>query len=505
MHAHEIHTLHLGCAAPRMRLLAAMLASGALLTSTAALADGTDNCPGADITVLPFNDTGTTIGANNTVTAIPAGCSNYTTNAGPDKIYQLVIATAGSLTVTVTPDAGSGYDTSIYLLNDAVFACPAGTGSTAPAGSCVAGSDAGLTNIAESFTVPSLAAGTYHLYVDSFYSTGSAGSPNRHNGPFTLAITGTAVLGGGTSADLSITKDDGVSTVTAGSSTTYTIIASNAGPGDVTGATVTDNFPAACTSVSYTSVAAGGASGNTASGSGNINDTALNLPSGSSVTYTATCNIAAGGTGSLSNTATISSATDDPNPNNNSATDIDTIVLPPPEQANLSVTLTDAPDPVNVGDTITYTATVSNAGPDAAENVDLNVPLPAEVAFASITPGTATCTTPAVGVSGTVNCDWTSIGASGGATVVITATATAPSATGGSGAVATATVDSDTDDPNTANNSATTFTTINAAGPGPGGGDQPVVATVPTLGSYATALLGALLGLLGVAAFRRRS
>lgn len=371
MHAQDIHVLHKGRNTPHMKLLAAMLASGALLVSTAAMADGTDSCPGTDVSALPFNDSGTTIGGDNTVNAIPLACNgSYTQVAGADKIYQLVVSAPGSLTVTVTPS--SGYDTSIYLLDGGVSACPAGTANVISSG-CVAGSDSATANGAETFTVPVLAAGTYHLFVDSFY-TATGANAGRH-GPFTLSITGTAVVG-----------------------------------------------------------------------------------------------------------------------------------VPDPDEANLSVTLTDAPDPVNVGDTITYTATIFNAGPDAAENVDLNIPLPAEVAFASITPGTATCTTPAVGASGTVNCDWTSIGASGGASVVITTTAMAPSATGGSGATATATVDSDADDPNPGNNFAMTFTTINAApdpGPGPGG-VEPTYVTVPTLGSYATALLGALLGLFGFAAFRRR-
>lgn len=129
------------------------------------------------------------------------------------------------------------------------------------------------------------------------------------------------------SADLSITKTDGVGSAFLGGTTSYTIVATNAGPSAVTGATVADTFPAACASVSYTSVAAGGATGNTTGpASGNINDTALNLPVGASVTYTATCTIALTATGTLVNTATIASGVSDPNPDNNSATDTDTLI-----------------------------------------------------------------------------------------------------------------------------------------------------------------------------------
>ena len=310
---------------------ALLLLSAAIFLPSAAFADGNDACPGATISALPFNDTGTTIGGDNTINAhATAACTGYTASAGPDKIYRIVVATAGSLTITVTPS--SGYDTSIYLLNDAVTACPAGTGNTAAAAACVDGADSGLTNTAETVTAAALPAGNYSFYVDSFYSAGSAGSPNRHNGPFTIAVSGTAVLGGGTAADTSITKTDGVTSVIAGGSTTYTITASNAGPGVITDGTVADTFPAACTSVAWTCAgAAGGVCA--ANGSGNINDATVDLPVGGSVTYTATCNISGAASGSLVNTATVANqaGTPDPTPGNNSATDTDTITtnVPP--------------------------------------------------------------------------------------------------------------------------------------------------------------------------------
>ncbi len=67
--------------------------------------------------------------------------------------------------------------------------------------------------------------------------------------------------------------------------TTYTIVVSNNGPSDAIGATVTDVLPAAIASDTFTAVATGGASGFTAGGSGNINDT-VNMPAGSTITYT---------------------------------------------------------------------------------------------------------------------------------------------------------------------------------------------------------------------------
>ena len=109
-------------------------------------------------------------------------------------------------------------------------------------------------------------------------------------------------------------------TATPGESTTYTLVVSNAGPSNVSDALVTDSFPTEL-SCTYTSVAAGGASGNTPAGAGNIGDT-LVLPVGGSVTYTAPCDIDPDATGILANTASVSSAArTDPEPGNDSATD----------------------------------------------------------------------------------------------------------------------------------------------------------------------------------------
>jgi uncharacterized repeat protein (TIGR01451 family) len=64
------------------------------------------------------------------------------------------------------------------------------------------------------------------------------------------SVATTVIAGPEGSADLSITKTDGITSVTAGGSLTYTIRASNAGPDNATGATVTDTFPAFVSSTS---------------------------------------------------------------------------------------------------------------------------------------------------------------------------------------------------------------------------------------------------------------
>jgi uncharacterized repeat protein (TIGR01451 family) len=146
----------------------------------------------------------------------------------------------------------------------------------------------------------------------------------------TLPANGTiqvdAAICAGSSANLGITKTDGVTTVNPGQGITYTIVASNAGPSAVTGATVTDNFPSpALTGVNWTCVGAGGGTC-PAGGAGNIN-ALVNLPVGGTATFTATATVSPGATFGFSNTATVAPpmGTTDPVPGNNSARDTDAV------------------------------------------------------------------------------------------------------------------------------------------------------------------------------------
>ena len=118
--------------------------------------------------------------------------------------------------------------------------------------------------------------------------------------------------------------------------------------------------------------------------------------------------------------------------------------------ANLSLTKSDAPDPVAVGSLLTYTIVVSNAGPNSADGVTVRDTLPMGMTFVSAhsTQGTCTGTDDVVCNIGTlVN------GAS--ATVTITV-----SPTSGGVLTNTANVGSNTTDPDTTNNESTTTTTV---------------------------------------------
>jgi len=124
--------------------------------------------------------------------------------------------------------------------------------------------------------------------------------------------------------DLRVTVTDGKSAAVAGTKNTYTIVVINGGPSDVTGATIQDTFPAGLDGVTFTASQTGGASGFTATATGNINDT-VNMPAMSRIIYKATGIISASVSGSISDTASVTSGVSDPNTANNTATDTDTL------------------------------------------------------------------------------------------------------------------------------------------------------------------------------------
>src|SRR5262249_9441419 len=138
-------------------------------------------------------------------------------------------------------------------------------------------------------------------------------------------------------ADLSITKTDDVTSVVPGTSTTYTVVVSNAGPSDVTGASVSDPLPTGASGGiwAFAGATGGGGVSGPAGGTGALS-TAVNLPAGATVTFTFTVQVSDSATGTLDNTASVAPPTGvtDTNPANNTTTDSDALT----PQADLSVT-----------------------------------------------------------------------------------------------------------------------------------------------------------------------
>jgi uncharacterized repeat protein (TIGR01451 family) len=77
------------------------------------------------------------------------------------------------------------------------------------------------------------------------------------------------------------------------------------------------------------------------------------------------------------------------------------LLVDDPRQANLKLTKLDAPDPVRVGGTLTYTLKVENLGPSGATGVTVRDNLPDGVRFLSVSSTRGSCT----GSDATVRCD----------------------------------------------------------------------------------------------------
>lgn len=119
--------------------------------------------------------------------------------------------------------------------------------------------------------------------------------------------------------------------------------------------------------------------------------------------------------------------------------------------ADLSVSKTDSPDPVAIGNDITYTITVTNAGPDTATSAVLLDMVPTNTTFRSIIPPAGwTCPTqPASGGTGAVSCSNASFAS--GAAVFTLVVRVGISVTDGTIISNTASISSSSFDPNPGN------------------------------------------------------
>ena len=142
------------------------------------------------------------------------------------------------------------------------------------------------------------------------------------------------------------------------------------------------------------------------------------LPPGTTGIVTVTGTVAASASGTMSNTATVVATNGtDPVSSNNSATDTDDVWL----GASMSVTNTDGSETASIGQTVTYTIVVANAGPNDVPGAVVEDDVPAGLQGATWTCAPslgASCTAAGTGnISDTVNIP-------GGAMVTYTLTAT---------------------------------------------------------------------------------
>lgn len=353
------------------------------------------------------------------------------TNNGPD----------GALDLVFTDNVPTG-------TTFASFTAPAGWACTTPAVggtgtvNCTAASlaNGASANFALVVNVPASAANGSTISNTATVSSVFT-DPNTGNNASTANTTVA------TSADLGVTKTDSPDPVVAGTNLTYSIGLTNNGPSDAQTAQWSEPLPANTTFVSLAQNTGPSFSCTTPAvgAGGTVTCTRSTFALSAAATFTLVVKVSpsAPNGSTLSNTATVTSATTDPTPGNNSATATTAVIA----QADLSVSKTKSTTGYAGAGTLTYNITLVNNGPSDAQNVLISDALDPTTPLSSATAsngGLCTGTT-------TVTCTWTTVPA--GATYTVTiVTNMNPDAWKLTNTVAAATT---TTDPNAANN---TFT-----------------------------------------------
>jgi uncharacterized repeat protein (TIGR01451 family) len=253
------------------------------------------------------------ITVNDSKTGVAAGAQNTynikVQNLGPSYVSEAAVtdifpAIFTGVTFTATQSGGaSGFETT-------------GTGNinntvTMPAGSVITYKASGKVSSSATGTLSNTA---------TVAAVSDVPDPNTANNTATDSDTITF------RADLRVTVNDGKTAAVAGAKNTYTIVVTNGGPSNVSGAVINDDFPGTFTGVGYIASQSGGASGFSPKGSCDIHDNVV-MPAGSRITYKATGTISTSATDSITDTATVSapSGVTDPNLANNGAKDTDTL------------------------------------------------------------------------------------------------------------------------------------------------------------------------------------
>lgn len=223
-----------------------------------------------------------------------------------------------------------------------------------------------------------------------------------------------ASLAAAQSASLSVAASlNGGNPHVAGTTSTYTITVSNEGPDNALNVNLSTAVPTGTTFQSITFPGAWSCATPAIGGTGSITCSTATFAPGSDV-FTLVVNVpraTAQGT-LITLDANVTTTTTDPNPNDN----IVALTAPVIWQSSLGLGKS-GPASAFAGAPITYTLNVTNGGPSDAADVVLNDTLPADVLFDSVTAPGWTCSTPAIGSSGTVSCTIAQFGTSGTVTI----------------------------------------------------------------------------------------
>ncbi|MCG3149985.1 MAG: hypothetical protein PCFJNLEI_03452 [Verrucomicrobiae bacterium] len=340
-------------AAPATGLLTNTVASGsAIFDPNASNNNGSE--PAATVVTLVIEQADIITTKTGPATVMQGTNFTYTitvTNAGPSMAENVAVADLLPPLATFA-DASDGGTNANGLVGWPLLA-------VFPAGA--------TTNFTVTVTAPTEAA----ILTNTIASTATTADPlpGNNNGTAPAASVLTTVI---PEADIRTTKT-GPASFNAGTNLTYTITVTNAGPSAATEIAVTDPLPSFST---FVAASAGGTNANGIVGWPFVGA----LPAGTHTNFTVTIHTPA--TGVLTNTATSTAATLDPNLANNDGTAITLII----EQADIRTTKA-GPATVLIGTNFTYTIALTNAGPSTAIQVAVTDPLPPLVTFVDASAG----------------------------------------------------------------------------------------------------------------------
>jgi uncharacterized repeat protein (TIGR01451 family) len=210
-------------------------------------------------------------------------------------------------------------------------------------------------------------------YVNS--ATVSANAPDTDPNPANNTAALTTKVG---SADLSITKTDAVTSYTPGQNYDYTLTVTNLGPDSATGVVVSDTLVGSsfvgCVTATGTCTAVGSV----------ITWSLGTVANAVAPTATLTVKPDPAKRDALANTATVTATNNELVAGNDSATDTEATAAP---KVDLALAKTTTATAIHAGDTVTYTLTVTNAGPSTATGVVITDTLPTGLTFVSATGG----------------------------------------------------------------------------------------------------------------------
>jgi uncharacterized repeat protein (TIGR01451 family) len=281
----------------------------------------------------------------------------------------------------------------------------------------------------------------------------------------------TALSAAAQTADLVISKS-GTESASAGDTIAYSIFVFNNGPDNASNVTVSDPLPAGTTFVSIDASEGAFTCNTPAVGSGGtVTCSATTMPVEGTVRFTLSVKTSSSApSGSITNTATITSTTPDPNTADNTSSVSTGIVGSTTASADLSVDSMERAASVSAGSTASFQVVISNKGPSAANHVKLTNAVPANTTFVSASVadpiGDFQCTTPAVGTTGNIVCTALKFDVRGGDQPVFTFTFRVNNGVSQETTLTnTASITADESDPNPANNTASRTTGITTGAP----------------------------------------